>query len=130
MKLKELIGRLGSAVEGVPPGPWTKGRTLLTAQTKGWSNRDWVYNDRVEKHLIFSNFLARDKGESRTHVCTVSERQGDNVIEYIELANPENMKILLEALRDYDAVAAHYAASQNDAVSERAREVREKWGMA
>ena len=56
------------------PGPWSQGRTLLTAQTKRWSKDQWDENERMERRTIFASFSAEDEGRSRIPVARISEQ--------------------------------------------------------
>ena len=49
-------------------GPWSVGRTLLTAQTRQWPKDKIKANDKVERLMLFSNFTAADQGRSRQYI--------------------------------------------------------------
>ena len=51
------------------PGPWRVGRTLPTAQTRKWSNAEWLANDLREGKMVFASLTHRDEGRSRERVA-------------------------------------------------------------
>jgi hypothetical protein len=47
------------------PGPWRKGKTLLTDTTKRWSSKAWNANEEVERVRIYAHFSDEDQGRAR-----------------------------------------------------------------
>lgn len=52
------------------PGPWRVGMTLVTPQTRRWTQEQWEDNDRIEKHMVFDRFTPSDGGRGRRLVAS------------------------------------------------------------
>lgn len=60
-RLKEIEERADRATIG----PWMRGYTLMTPQTKTWSAKAVADNDLIEGRRIFANFTEEDQGRGR-----------------------------------------------------------------
>ena len=50
------------------PGPWKRGKTLLTKITEKWTPEEWAENDKRERQSVFAGFLYGDQGRSRVEI--------------------------------------------------------------
>lgn len=53
-------------------GPWRKGETLDTDQTRRWSQAERDMNDEREATQVFAYFTEEDQGRSRQLICSMN----------------------------------------------------------
>ncbi len=61
---------------GHTPGPWARGVTLMTAQTRRWAPEQIAANDLIERRIVFASFSHLDEGRARRRIATC-EREED-----------------------------------------------------
>ena len=94
-RLTEIEERAKNATEG----PWKKGYTILTPQTKRWSKKQMEMNDRVEWMRVFANFSEEDQGRSRRHIADCShDHEYQANVDFIAHSR-EDIPYLLSLLR-------------------------------
>jgi hypothetical protein len=87
------------------PIPWRQGETLLTAQTKRWTEEQWAENDLVERLAVFAYFTSADQGRGRQRVATCT--RVEDVTFIVRAVN--NHERLVVALQDMLTLFAPYA---------------------
>ena len=59
--------------DAITQGGWSRGRTLLTAQTRRWTQEQWARNELQERALILVGFTQGDEGRGRNRIATVND---------------------------------------------------------
>lgn len=79
----------------------SRGRTLMTTNTKKWSREIIEKNDRIEQSQLYTNFQTFDDGRGRILVCSMNDGH-PNYEEYAELFSsaPETKEELLSKRRE------------------------------
>ncbi len=93
--------------------PLRRGRTLVTPQTRSWSQERWDENQHYERGLIFSNFLD-NLGKSRIQIAKIADSISDSdpVRDLIVNSPLRRAQLCLEVVRI--AAAGLYPVCAND----------------
>lgn len=88
---------------------WKTGRTLITNQTRKWSDEQFLINDTLEGRYIFSNFQDSDEGRSRQVICEMNHNHPDfeknrTLIE----AAPDLKRVLIQVLEAHQEGGRHH----------------------
>ena len=96
---------------------WSQGITLITANTKKWTNEQFEKSNEIERKSIFNNFNIEDEGRSRVLIATCENaNQAKLIVDAVcelqaEITSPPDQsakiaelqareKVLVEALQN------------------------------
>lgn len=71
--IDEILARVERLDREATEGPWTRGETLNTPQTRRWTPAEIAANDRQERRRVFARFSPFDGGRSRQLIATADE---------------------------------------------------------